>query len=236
MNKIILLILVIFLLVKFVFLNKEHFQEASGTDTDNLYVALRDYTPPQDKPQELNFSKGELIRMIDTSKEYWWWAESESAGREGWVPFDYFVRFDGYNLTADCNKKLDDEIRNINEFTCGRLECCVHNPYGDYCNTTGLSDNAPLIQQLIEQKDNNTLGYNIVVDPDTPLCVDFCVKTYTNTDPNEDNFGGFRDDNRLSTFVSSKCSECINNHYERLKLLKDPYSVSDCTEPVNNEE
>ena len=81
---------------------------------------------------------------------------------------------------------------------------------------------------LSEEERKDLLNYNIVVDPNKPYCVDFCVNTYTRTDPNENNFGEFKDENKLSNYVSSKCSECIDNHYIRLGILKDPYVEKQC--------
>ena len=65
--------------------------------------------------------------------------------------------------------------------------------------------------------------YNKVVDPNNVQCVDFCVKTYTWEDGKKDNSGNdiqkqFIEDKKASYFAS-KCNECIDNFYDRIKLL-----------------
>jgi hypothetical protein len=149
------------------------------------------------------------------------------------ISFVFLNKEHFYNLHQDttCNKQLDTDIENINDFDCGENDCCVYNKCGKFCNNTNLSESSldsSFLNNLSEQERQKLINYNVTVDPDLPYCVDFCVKTYTNTDPNEENFGEFKDENKLSTFISSKCSECINNHYTRLGILKDPYVENQC--------
>ena len=85
---------------------------------------------------------------------------------------------------------------------------------------------------LSSEMKKELMDYNVVIDPKKVYCIDFCVNTYTRTNPNSENFGEFKDENKLSSYVSSKCAECINNHYDRLKLLKDPYQPVNCSKQV----
>ncbi len=117
------------------------------------------------------------------------------------------------NSDSTCNSGVN---QNTGLYSCGDNDCCLENVTGGFCNTEGDND-----------EDNN---FNRVVDPTEAGCVDFCVKTYTNTDPNDNNFGDFIDETRLPTFVSSRCAQCITNYYERLKLLNDPFESTECTE------
>ena len=87
-------------------------------------------------------------------------------------------------------------------------------------------------ESVSSERKKELMNYNVVVDPTKVYCIDFCVNTYTRTDPNAENFGEFKDENKLSSYVSSKCAECININYDRLKLLKNPYQQVDCTKQV----
>ena len=66
--------------------------------------------------------------------------------------------------------------------------------------------------------------YDKVVDPNNVKCVDFCVKTYTWADGKEDNTGQSIQkqfiNSKKHSYFSSKCNECINNFYDRIKLLE----------------
>jgi hypothetical protein len=137
--------------------------------------------------------------------------------------------------TINCNSRLDEDT---GEFYCGDNNCCLLNPSGGFCNITNVN-NSSLENDAdggsggsADEISQEQMNYNYVINPNKVYCVDFCVNTYTKTNPNENNFGEFKDDNKLSSYVSSKCSECINNYYNRLKLLKNPYEEVSCTKQV----
>lgn len=52
-----------------------------------VFVALYDYDART--TEDLNFSKGERLQVIDNSDGDWWFARSLKTGREGYIPCNY---------------------------------------------------------------------------------------------------------------------------------------------------
>lgn len=52
-----------------------------------VFVALYDYAART--TEDLNFSKGERLQVIDNSDGDWWFARSLKTGREGYIPCNY---------------------------------------------------------------------------------------------------------------------------------------------------
>lgn len=52
-----------------------------------VYVALYDYAARTN--EDLNFSKGERLQVIDSSDGDWWFARSLKTGQEGYIPCNY---------------------------------------------------------------------------------------------------------------------------------------------------
>ena len=52
-----------------------------------IFVALYDYAART--TEDLNFSKGERLQVIDNSDGDWWFARSLKTGREGYIPCNY---------------------------------------------------------------------------------------------------------------------------------------------------
>ena len=124
--------------------------------------------------------------------------------------------------TPTCNSNIDEST---GEFNCGQNNCCLNSTT---CNITDETE---------ESDDGNSVGfnpYNIVIDPNKEVCIDFCVNTYTNTSKDDISFGRFKDNSKISAFFSSKCNECINNHYNRLNTIfqsSDSSNNGRCTQP-----
>tara|TARA_B100000123_G_C25580844_1_gene362641 strand:+ start:170 stop:700 length:531 start_codon:yes stop_codon:yes gene_type:complete len=133
----------------------------------------------------------------------------------------------------NCDSNINEDT---GEFYCGKNNCCLMNPVGGFCNVSNIDSSSfeegGQYESVSDERKKELMNYNVVVDPTKVYCIDFCVNTYTRTDPNAENFGEFKDENKLSSYVSSKCAECINNNYDRLKLLKNPYQQVDCTKQV----
>jgi hypothetical protein len=100
---------------------------------------------------------------------------------------------------------------------CGENYCCLG---GRSCNITGDETSSV----LLKSEDN------IIVDPSNENCIDFCVDTYTYTHLDQTEYsdhntidkilnGEFKEDKKKSAFFSSKCNQCIKNHYNRLKSI-----------------
>tara|TARA_B100000963_G_C22596899_1_gene658312 strand:- start:421 stop:951 length:531 start_codon:yes stop_codon:yes gene_type:complete len=141
--------------------------------------------------------------------------------------------FETLESSESCDASIDETT---GEFYCGKDNCCLKNPAGGFCNVTNMNESSfedgGQYSGLSSEMKKELLDYNVVIDPKKVYCIDFCVNTYTRTNPNSENFGEFKDENKLSSYVSSKCAECINNHYDRLKLLKDPYQPVNCSKQV----
>lgn len=60
---------------------------ASNSHTVTVFVALFDYAART--TEDLNFSKGERLQVIDNSDGDWWFARSLKTGREGYIPCNY---------------------------------------------------------------------------------------------------------------------------------------------------
>lgn len=60
---------------------------ASNTHQVTVFVALYDYDART--TEDLNFSKGERLQVIDNSDGDWWFARSLKTGREGYIPCNY---------------------------------------------------------------------------------------------------------------------------------------------------
>ena len=58
-----------------------------NTHTVTVYIALYDYAART--TEDLNFSKGERLQVIDNSDGDWWFARSLKTGREGYIPCNY---------------------------------------------------------------------------------------------------------------------------------------------------
>ena len=97
-------------------------------------------------------------------------------------------------------------------------------------NFSCVNDNCSITKETRNCKDgrkhiNNIPNcyYDKVVDPNNLRCIDFCVKTYTWKDGTKDNTGGSIEknfiDSKLHSYFSSKCNECIDTFYDRIKLL-----------------
>lgn len=130
--------------------------------------------------------------------------------------------------SSECNSRLDEST---GEFYCGDNNCCLLSSAGSYCNTTGESESSN--NNLSEQQRQENRNFNSVVNPNKVYCVDFCVNTYTRTNPNDGNRVEFVDNNRLSSYITSNCAACIDNYYDRLNLIRNPNPVVNCTEPVD---
>ena len=52
-----------------------------------IFIALYDYAART--TEDLNFSKGERLQVIDNSDGDWWFARSLKTGREGYIPCNY---------------------------------------------------------------------------------------------------------------------------------------------------
>ena len=141
--------------------------------------------------------------------------------------------FETLESSENCDASTDETN---DEFYCGKDNCCVKNPAGGFCNITNIDSSSfeegGQYEGVSDERKKELMNYNVVVDPKKIYCIDFCLNTYTRTNPNEENFGEFKDENKLSSYVSSKCAECINNNYDRLKLLKDPYQQVNCSKQV----
>ena len=92
-----------------------------------------------------------------------------------------------------------------------KIDCsnnsCFNNPINSKCKGTYCGSD----------KDN----CNIIVDPENVNCLDFCIKTYTVKTPDKfSKKGAFKGDDYKHSFFSSKCGECVKNHYDRYRLLK----------------
>ena len=59
----------------------------SNPHTVTVFVALYDYAARTS--EDLNFSKGERLQVIDNSDGDWWFARSLKTGREGYIPCNY---------------------------------------------------------------------------------------------------------------------------------------------------
>jgi len=42
---------------------------------------------------QLNFKKGDLLYIIETIEEGWWYARSKRSGQEGYVPNNYVTKY-----------------------------------------------------------------------------------------------------------------------------------------------
>lgn len=109
------------------------------------------------------------------------------------------------NYREDFNENI------CNGFSCKNDNCSITNE-SKYCNDRAIFF-------------NNTPNcyFNKVVDPNNVKCVDFCVKTYTWKPSSIDNTGQDISTNFINEkkhqYFSSKCNECIDNHYDRIMLL-----------------
>lgn len=54
-----------------------------------LYQALYDFQAEDDS--ELSMSKGDVLRITDTSDPNWWNAQNEKSGKSGIVPQSYLT-------------------------------------------------------------------------------------------------------------------------------------------------
>ena len=54
-----------------------------------LYVAKYDYQPRT--KSDLGFEKKELLYIVNTDDEDWWWARAKDTGQEGYIPSSYVV-------------------------------------------------------------------------------------------------------------------------------------------------
>ena len=59
----------------------------SNPHTVTVFVALYDYAART--TEDLNFSKGERLQVIDNSDGDWWFARSLKTGSEGYIPCNY---------------------------------------------------------------------------------------------------------------------------------------------------
>lgn len=59
----------------------------SGSHEPRLYVALYNYGPRT--RDDLSFSKGEQLELIDDTQGDWWLAESKLTGQRGYIPSNY---------------------------------------------------------------------------------------------------------------------------------------------------
>ena len=57
----------------------------------SLFVGKYDYNPRTD--DDLGFEKGDLLYIINTDDEDWWFARSELTGQEGYIPTSYVAEF-----------------------------------------------------------------------------------------------------------------------------------------------
>lgn len=64
--------------------------EMSDTSNYPLYVGKYNYLSRANS--DLAFKKGELLYILETDDEDWWWA-SNTLGQEGYVPSNYVVTF-----------------------------------------------------------------------------------------------------------------------------------------------
>ena len=98
-------------------------------------------------------------------------------------------------------------------------------------NFTCVNDNCSITEETKICKDTKKKNsipncyYDKIVDPKNPECIDFCVKTYTYKDGEEDfyrtNISKQFIGKEIHSYFSSKCNECIDNYYERIKLITD---------------
>ena len=69
-----------------------HAQEMSQEESSYpLFVAVYEFVSTAD--DELDFKKGELLYIIDTSDD-WWFAKAKHSGQEGYVPSIYVTECD----------------------------------------------------------------------------------------------------------------------------------------------
>ena len=97
-------------------------------------------------------------------------------------------------------------------------------------NFTCKNDNCSITKESQICHDSNTdinnipnCYYNKVVNPNDLKCIDFCVKTYTWKDGEEDITGNKLSkkfiESKKNDYFASKCNECIENHYDRIRIL-----------------
>ena len=112
--------------------------------------------------------------------------------------------------------KINLKKENFRNQICGNFKCvndnCSITKETQFCNDSNININSI-----------PNCYYNKVVNPNDLKCIDFCAKTYTWKDGTKDSIGNdlskqFIESKKFSYF-SSKCNECIENHYDRIKIL-----------------
>ena len=79
-----------------------------------IFVGLYGYDSRHD--DELSFCKGDLLNIISTEKGNWWYARSQSTGKEGYIPSNFVVEWKSLaSYPASGYKSLDAE-EYVNQF------------------------------------------------------------------------------------------------------------------------
>ena len=56
-----------------------------------MFVGIHDYDSRAD--DDLSFKKGDLLYIISTDDEDWWFAQSMIAGKEGYIPSNHVAKW-----------------------------------------------------------------------------------------------------------------------------------------------
>ena len=56
-----------------------------------MFVGKYDYDSRTD--DDLSFKKGDLLYIVSTDDEDWWFAQSVAAGKEGYIPSNYVAKW-----------------------------------------------------------------------------------------------------------------------------------------------
>ena len=116
--------------------------------------------------------------------------------------------------------KIKIKKENFNQNICNGFSC-----ENDNCSIQDISKYCNDEDKRVLFNDTPNCYYDKVVDPNNLECIDFCVKTYTWKPLSFDNMGTPISSqfigSKKQNYFSSKCNECIDNHYNRIMLLTD---------------
>eukprot|EP00117_Sycon_ciliatum_P009475 scpid85261/ scgid11752/ Tyrosine-protein kinase Src42A; Tyrosine-protein kinase Src41 len=88
-------------------------QSATPANKANVFIGLYDYEARTD--EDLSFSKGELLEVLNNTDGDWWQAKSTVTGKTGYIPSNYVAQHDSMKAhdwffgpikRADAEKKL----------------------------------------------------------------------------------------------------------------------------------
>ena len=67
-------------------------QSATPANKANVFIGLYDYEARTD--EDLSFSKGELLEVLNNTDGDWWQAKSTVTGKTGYIPSNYVAQHD----------------------------------------------------------------------------------------------------------------------------------------------